>query len=89
MPSLTLTYFLWSIARDETLQENLHHELRGFSKSLAENVDHASMQNSSLLTSMINEVLRCYPPAPTGFSREPPAGGAEVGEVVIPEGVRL
>lgn len=90
MPSLTLTYLLWRLANDATLQEAIHHELLLCSRNPFGGVpvNYANMPDSSLFMRTIHEVLRCYPPAPNGFSREPPPGGANVGDVFIPDGVR-
>ena len=53
--STTLTYLVYSLARDATLQDRLREELNNTPESLLE------LQNLPLLTAIIKETFRMYP----------------------------
>ncbi|KAI5197522.1 putative P450 monooxygenase [Aureobasidium subglaciale] len=59
------------------VMDKLKHEIRSRYKSKAEiTVD--SVADFEYLNAFIHEVLRCYPPIPTGFLRKVPKTGADV-----------
>jgi cytochrome P450 len=80
-----VTYLL--LANPDKLAK-LTEEIRStFSSELQINMK--SVQNLSYMLACLNEALRYYPPAPTGFPRVAPAGGAVVDGLYIPEGVGI
>jgi len=64
----------------------LTDEIRSAFKTEDE-INTKSVQNLTYMLACLGEALRYYPPAPTGFPRVVPAGGAVIDGLYIPEGV--
>lgn len=78
------TYYL--LSNPETYKK-LTQEIRG-SFGSSEDICLASTTTLPYLQAVIEESLRLYPPAPAGFPRQVPEGGASISNQFVPGGVR-
>ncbi|KAL1864535.1 hypothetical protein Plec18167_009715 [Paecilomyces lecythidis] len=75
----TLIYAFYHLARDSSQLRKLREE-----QADTDLQDFRQLQCLPHLNGIINEVLRLYPPVPTGGFRETPSEGAEIGGRWIP-----
>ena len=80
--SATLTYMMYHIASDISLQQGLRSELSAF--TLDGSIDVQALATAERLNAVINETLRLHPPVPSGTSRKTPKEGLTIGETFIP-----
>jgi cytochrome P450 len=78
-----VTYLLLS---NPAALERLVKEVRSAFQS-EKDITMASVQGLPYMLACLNEALRHYPPAPTGFPRAVPKGGAVISGVYVPEHV--
>ncbi|UNI20627.1 hypothetical protein JDV02_006697 [Purpureocillium takamizusanense] len=79
----TLTYLVLAVCRHPPVRSALLKELQ----LLSDDFDDQDLNNLPYLGQVINEVLRLYPAAPASLPRQVPAGGAELCDYTLDEGV--
>lgn len=80
----TMVFMLYTLARHSECVNKLYDELRG-----VDIYDPKVLQTLPYLNGLINEVMRLYPPVPTGGNRLTPPEGLTVAGQYIPGGVTL
>lgn len=84
----TLTFSMYHLAKDEALLTAIREELSKIKKT--GNIEATRLQTlAPYLNAFISEVLRLYPPNPSGFLRQTPAEGLHIGERYIPGHVTI
>lgn len=78
-----VTYLL---AKNPVALQKLTSEVRTAFKN-EEEIDYLSVSNLPYMLACLDEGLRVYPPAPLGFPRQVPKGGATVAGQFVPEDV--
>lgn len=81
----TMTNIMWMLAQNPEWQSRFRKEL-GFSDiSKSQTVpSDQELASNQLLAGFINEILRLYPPVPTGLQRLTPPEGATIAGRYIP-----
>ena len=79
----TMTFLFYELAKKPEELKKLRDEL----KPLTTNPEwrDVDIKNAHHLNGAINEALRMHPPVPSGVERLVPDGGAQVGDVFLPE----
>ncbi|RDW70880.1 cytochrome P450 [Aspergillus mulundensis] len=92
----TLTYLVWSVLRDRTIQDRLVAELDALVKTLQieEGIDEEGLSDVHLrdlpyFNQVINEALRLYPAVPSGLPRVVPEKGSTLAGHWIPGGATV
>ncbi|KAK2017153.1 cytochrome P450 3A17 [Colletotrichum eremochloae] len=75
-----LTYLIWSVLREESLQKRLEEEIA----QLGDDFDDKRLESCSILRAVIEETLRMYPAVPSSLPRIIPEGGASLCSYFIP-----
>lgn len=83
--AVTLTYLVWAVLKDPTLQARLEEEIAGLSDQL----DMTELESSPLLNSVIEETLRLYGAAPGALPRVVPSQGMIVAGYQLPAGTEV
>jgi cytochrome P450 len=83
--SVTLTYLVWAVLSQPTLQAELEHEVA----ALADDYGDTDLEKLPLLNAVIEETLRLYGAAPAGLPRSVPPGGVTIDGQVIPAGTTV
>ena len=78
----TMTFLFYELARKPEEAEKIRAELRPLTKGEWGDID---IRNAPHLNGAINEALRLHPPVPSGWERGVPDGGAQIGDVFLPE----
>lgn len=81
--AVTLTYLVWAVLKDPSLQHILEEEVA----QLSDDADLAELEAAPILNSVINETFRLYSAAPSSLPRTVPTQGMQVGGYYIPGGV--
>ncbi|KAF1360094.1 cytochrome P450 3A17 [Lizonia empirigonia] len=82
---VTLTYLVWAVLEDPTLQARLEEEIAGLSDQL----DTTELESSPLLNSVIEETLSLYGAAPGALPRVVPSQGMMVAGHQLPAGTEV
>jgi cytochrome P450 len=80
--AVTLTYLVWAVLKDPTLQRQVEDEVARLSPELGQD----ELKNAPLLNSVIEEALRLYGAAPGALPRVVPAEGTNINGHFIPKG---
>lgn len=80
--SNTLTYAIWSVLCDPTLQSALEEEVA----TLPDPLTDSKLEQLEILNAVLQEALRLYMAVPGPQPRVVPHGGAEMGGHFFPEG---
>jgi cytochrome P450 len=83
--STTLTYLVWAVLSQPTLQRELETEVA----ALSEDYGDGDLEKLPLLNAVIEETLRLYGAAPSGLPRSVPPGGVTIDDQVIPAGTTV
>lgn len=85
----TLTFLVYHLARDPSLQSTLFKELvaHKIQDSTAITVD--AVRDLPYLNALVKEALRLHPPAPSGIARDTPPEGLQMGDVFIPGNITV
>jgi cytochrome P450 len=83
--AITLTYLIWAVLKQPTLQRALESEVHG----LAPGFTDADLEALPLLNAVIEETLRLYGAAPASLPRTTPAAGATLNGYLIPGGTTV
>ncbi|KAH8197541.1 hypothetical protein TruAng_008277 [Truncatella angustata] len=84
-----LTFAYYHLARDSSIVEKLRKELSQHHITDQKQCNVQQLQDLPYMNAVINEVLRLHPPVPSGFFRETPAEGVNIGGHFLPGGVKL
>ncbi|KAH7395401.1 cytochrome P450 [Phaeosphaeria sp. MPI-PUGE-AT-0046c] len=79
--AVTLTYLIWAVLKDPTLQRDIEAEVA----ELSPDIGFDELKNAPLLNSAIEEALRLYGAAPGALPRVVPRGGTTINGYSIPE----
>ncbi|KAL4784203.1 cytochrome P450 [Aspergillus varians] len=89
----TLTYLVWSVLRDKTIQERLVTELDALVKTLSieqgigeDDISDTMLRDLPYMNQVISEALRLYPAVPSGLPRTVPDKGSALAGYWIPGG---
>ncbi|TDZ36652.1 Cytochrome P450 monooxygenase cypX [Colletotrichum spinosum] len=83
--SNTLTYLLWAVLQNPTLQKTLEEEVTG----LKETYTDVDLETLPVLHAVIEETLRLYGAAPAPLPRVVPDGGIRLGDYHFPAGTEV
>lgn len=83
--SNTLTYLTWQISRNPLMREKLVAEVQ----ALPGDFHPQQLKDLPYLNRVISETLRLFSAAPAGLPRVVPAGGAAIGDYVLPGGTTV
>lgn len=83
--AVTLTYLVWAVLKDPSLQSRLEQEVAG----LSEQLDVAELDSAPLLNGVIEETLRLYGAAPGALPRAVPSQGMTVAGFQLPAGTEV
>lgn len=83
--AVTLTYLVWAVLKDSTLQARLEEEVACLSDAL----DMVELENAKLLNSVIEETLRLYGAAPGALPRIVPSQGVTIAGHHLPSGTEV
>lgn len=83
--AVTLTYLVYAVLKDPTLQARLEEEVAGFGDQL----DMTELESAPLLNSVIEETLRLYGAAPGALPRIVPSQGMIVAGYQLPAGTEV
>jgi cytochrome P450 len=83
--SVTLTYLVWAVLSQPTLQAELEHEVAALTSDYGD----TDLEKLPLLNAVIEETLRLYGAAPAGLPRSVPPGGVTIDGQVIPAGTTV
>ncbi|CAO2651104.1 Nn.00g094010.m01.CDS01 [Neocucurbitaria sp. VM-36] len=83
--AVTLTYLVWAVLKQPSLQTQLEEEVAQMSDQLGT----AELEAASTLNSVIEETLRLYGAAPGALPRVVPSQGMDVNGYHIPGGVEV
>lgn len=83
--SNTLTYLVWQICRHPQMRKKLVAEV----KALPDDFTMQQLKDLPYLNRVISETLRLHTPAPANLPRVVPAGGATIGDYVLPSGTTV
>ncbi len=72
--AVTLTYLVWAVLKQPSLQRELEEEVA----SLSEDLTFAELGEARVLNSVIEETLRLYGAAPGALPRSVPPGGVDM-----------
>ena len=78
----TMAFLFYELARKPEEAQKIRAELRPLTKGDWSDID---IRNAPHLNGAINEALRLHPPVPSGWERMVPDGGAQIGDVFLPE----
>ncbi|KAM3425241.1 hypothetical protein BST61_g7193 [Cercospora zeina] len=81
----TLTYLIWSVLRDERVQEALEDEVTALSEPYSDE----QLEQLPVLGAVVKETLRLYGAAPAALPRVTPPEGAVLGGYEIPAGTTV
>ncbi|KAL4984893.1 cytochrome P450 [Aspergillus falconensis] len=92
----TLTYLVWSVLKDRSIQERLVEELDALVKTLdieqgvsEEELSDVHLRELPYMNQVINEALRLYPAVPSGLPRVVPEKGSTLAGYWIPGGATV
>ncbi|KAL4907585.1 hypothetical protein BDW74DRAFT_176336 [Aspergillus multicolor] len=92
----TLTYLVWSVLKDKSIQERLVSELDALVKTLEieeeigeEGLSDTHLRDLPYFNQVINEALRLYPAVPSGLPRVVPEKGSTLAGHWIPGGATV
>ncbi|KAL4936215.1 hypothetical protein BDV06DRAFT_233628 [Aspergillus oleicola] len=93
----TLTYLVWSVLRNKSIQTRLVTELNALAKTLSiergvednEGFSDVDLRDLPYLNQVINESLRLYPAVPSGLPRAVPEKGSSLAGHWLPGGVTV
>ncbi|KAK7750180.1 hypothetical protein SLS62_007931 [Diatrype stigma] len=83
--SNTLTYLTWQISRHPQMREKLVAEV----KALPDDFHPQQLKDLPYLNQVISETLRLFSAVPAALPRVVPAGGAAIGDYVLPGGTTV
>ncbi|KAI2890088.1 hypothetical protein CBS76997_6479 [Aspergillus niger] len=83
--AVTLTYLVWAVLSQPTLQHDLEEEV----SALDPNYNEAALEELPLLNAVITETLRLYGAAPGSLPRSVPNGGATFCGYHVPQGATV
>lgn len=83
--AVTLTYLVWAVLSQPTLQKELEQEVAALKDDFGE----MDVEKLPLLNAVIEETLRLYGAAPAGLPRSVPPGGVIIDDQVIPAGTTV
>lgn len=81
----TLTYLIWAVLSDASLQKTLEDEVATLEQPLTD----SKLEMLPILSAVINETLRLYGAAPGALPRVSPQNGANLGGYFIPGGTTV
>ncbi|KAL4753662.1 hypothetical protein BDW72DRAFT_190870 [Aspergillus terricola var. indicus] len=92
----TLTYLVWSVLKDRSIQERLVQELDVLVKTLnveqgitEEELSDVHLRDLPYMNQVINEALRLYPAVPSGLPRVVPEKGSTLAGHWLPGGATV
>jgi cytochrome P450 len=83
--AVTLTYLVWAVLNDAEIQTQLEAEVATLQPGFHDD----QLESLPYLNAVIDETLRLYGAAPGSLPRQPPKGGAFMGEYFVPEGTTV
>jgi len=83
--AITLTYLVWAVLKQPSLQAQLEEEVA----QLSDRLEMAALETTPILNSVIEETLRLYGAAPSALPRIVPSRGLSVNGYHIPAGVEV
>lgn len=79
---------IFALLKNPHVLQKLKDDVRGRWKNYAD-ITMEEVNNAPYLIAVLQEVLRFFPPVPTGFERQVPKGGEVVSGYFVPEGTAL